>query len=172
MSTRYCVYCAALAESYWIFCQGCGKRLPGTSAGPNDERDERVAALWRQALHQMETNDLDLAEETASGLMDLGCDAGDLAALRGSIALRRARLEDALQLLDKALEESPNSPFVRLKRADYWRSIGISSRAIEEITEGLRHANSERSRDELRKVLDKLKRESRWNFSRASPWRR
>jgi predicted Zn-dependent protease len=172
MSPRYCVYCAAAAESDWIFCQGCGKRLPGTTAGPNDERDRRVAGLWRQALHEMETNDLDLAEKTATALMDLGCDAGDLAALRGSIALRQARLDDAKELFDKAVEESPLSPFVRLKRADYWLSIGISSRAIDELNEGLRHAESEPSRDELRKVLEKLKKDSRWNFSRASPWRR
>ena len=172
MSPRYCVYCAAAAEPEWVFCQGCGKRLPGTTAGANDERDSRVAALWRQALHEMETNDLALAEGTATTLMDLGCDAGDLAAMRGSIALRQARLDDAKELLDRALEESPLSPFVRLKRADYWLSIGITPRAVDELNEGLRHAESERSRDELRKVLEKLKKDSRWNFSRASPWRK
>jgi predicted Zn-dependent protease len=172
MSPRYCVYCAAAAESEWIFCQGCGKRLPGTSAGPNDERDELVAKAWQKALRHMETGDFDDAERVAGQLMDLGCDAGDHSALLGAIALRRTRIDEALEHLERAVEESPHSPFVRLKRADYWRVIGIPLKAIDELQEGLRHAESERVRNELRAVLAKLKKDSRWNFPRASPFSR
>jgi predicted Zn-dependent protease len=120
----------------------------------------------------METNDLDDAERVTSELMDLGCDAGDVSAMRGAICVRRTRLEDALELLDRALEESPTSPFVRLKRSEYWRVIGMPQKAIEELQEGLRHADSERVRNELREVLKKVKKDSRWNFSRASPFSR
>jgi hypothetical protein len=40
------------------------------------------------------------------------------------------------------------------------------------LQEGLRHADSERVRNELREVLKKVKKDSRWNFSRASPFSR
>lgn len=170
--SRYCPYCAAAAEADWTFCQACGRRLPSATAGAMDERDERVAEAWQRALRHMETGDFDDAERAASELMDMGCDAGDHAALLGSISLRRARLDEALEHLDRALAESPHSPYVRLKRSEYWRAIGMTPRAIDELTEGLRCAGSERVRNELRKVLDKLKKDSRWNFPRASPFSR
>ncbi len=169
MAARYCPYCAAAAESDWAFCQGCGRKLPAAAVGAMEGRDQQVADLWERALRHIETNDLDDAERSASELMDRGCDAGDVSALLGAIKLRRYKLDDSLELLDRALEESPLSPFVRLKRAEYWRVIGMPQRAIEEITEGLRRADSQRVRDELRRVLEKLKKDSRWNFSRASP---
>jgi predicted Zn-dependent protease len=172
MAARFCPYCASGAESDWAFCQGCGRRLPGAAAGAMDERDQHVADTWQRALRHMETNDLDDAERVTSELMDLGCDAGDVSAMRGAICLRRTRLEEALELLDRAVEESPMSPFVRLKRSEYWRVIGMPQKAIEEIQEGLRRADSERVRNELRAVLAKVKKDSRWNFPRASPFSR
>ena len=167
--TRYCPFCATAAESDWVFCQACARRLPAATTGPLDGRDAHVADAWQRALRHMETNDLEDAERVITQLTELGCDAGDLNAMRGSMALRRARLDTARELLDAAVEESPDSPFVRLKRAEYWRAIGIASKAIEEITEGLRHCESERVREDMRRTLEKLKKESRWNFSRASP---
>jgi predicted Zn-dependent protease len=172
MAPRFCPYCAAGAESDWAFCAGCGRRLPGTAAGAMDERDQLVADIWKRAMLQMETNELDDAARTASELMDLGCDAGDVSALRGSISLHRARLDEAIEFLDRALEESPMSPYVRLKRSEYWRAIGMSQNAIEELQEGLRRADSERVRNEIRAVLAKLRKDSRWNFTRASPFSR
>jgi predicted Zn-dependent protease len=172
MAARFCPYCASGAESDWAFCQGCGRRLPGAAAGAMDERDQHVADTWQRALRHMETNDLDDAERVTSELMDIGCDAGDVSAMRGAIQLRRSNLEEATALLDIAVEQSPHSPFVRLKRAEYWRAIGIPQKAIDEINEGLRHADSERVREELRRTLEKVRKESRWNFSRASPRRK
>ena len=167
---RYCPFCAAGAEPDWAFCQACGKRLPGAAAGAMDERDRAVAEAWQRAMRHMEMGDLDDAELAAGRLADLGCDAGDLAALSGSIALRRARIEEALELLDEALQKSPHSPYVHIKRAEYWKTLGMSQKAIDELQEGLRVAESERVRDELRKMLEKLKKDSRWNFARASPF--
>lgn len=172
MVARYCPFCAAPAESEWSFCQACGRALPGAAAGAMDTRDSRVAEAWQRALRHIETSDFDDAERVAGQLMDLGCDAGDHSALLGSISLRRARLDDALEHLDRAVQESPHSPFVRLKRAEYWKAIGIPQKAIDEVTEGLRHAESERVREELRRVLERLRKDSRWNFPRASPFKR
>jgi predicted Zn-dependent protease len=172
MTARYCPYCAAPAESDWLFCQACARRLPGAAAEAMDERDERVASRWQAAQRCMEIGDLDDAERIAGELMDLGCDGGDHAALLGAISLRRARVEEAQELLDSALELSPLSPFVRLKRAEYWRVTGLNDKAIAELHEALRHAQAERVREELRKVLDRLKKDSRWNFPRASPFSR
>jgi len=169
MSSRYCPYCAASAEGDWSFCQACGRKLPGTTSGAMEQRDERVADLWRKAMHCIELCDYDDAEAMAGELADVGCDSGDLAALRGAIALRQVRLEEAEELLDRAVQESPHSPFVRVKRAEYWKTLGMAPRAIEEVTEALRYAESERVRQELRVTLEKLKKDSRWNFSRASP---
>lgn len=170
--SRYCPFCASPAEADWLFCQACGRRLPGKMAGALDERDENVASTWQRALRHMETGDYDDAERAAAELMDLGCDAGDHAALLGAICLRRAKIDEALELLDRALEESPHSPFVRIKRAEYWRVIGLTPKAVEELQEGLRHAESERVREELRRILAKVKKYSRWNFPRASPFTR
>jgi predicted Zn-dependent protease len=169
---RYCPFCAAAAESDWIFCQSCGKRLPGATVGALDGRDDRIAETWQRALRHVETNDFEDALRVVDSLMDLGCDAGDVEALLGSISLRQARIDEAQEHFDRAVAESPYSPFVRLKRAEYWRAIGIPQRGIDELTEGLRHAESERVRDELRKVLEKMKKDSRWNFPRASPFSR
>lgn len=169
---RFCPHCSVPAEPDWNFCQACGRGLPGTAVGATDERDRRVADTWQRALLEMETGELDEAEQSTSELMDLGCDAGDVSALLASIMLRRARLDEALELLDRAVEESPMSPFVRLKRSEYWRVIGMPQKAIDELQEGLRRADSERVRNELRAVLAKVKRDSRWNFARASPFSR
>jgi hypothetical protein len=48
----------------------------------------------------------------------------------------------------------------------------MPQKAIEELQEGLRRADAERERDELRAVLAKVKKDSRWSFARASPFSR
>jgi predicted Zn-dependent protease len=169
---RYCPYCSAAAEAEWKFCQACGRALPTAAVGAMDRRDTRIADVWQRAMLDIETNDLDDAERATSELMDLGCDAGDVSALLASIKLRRAMIDEAFDLLERAVEESPMSPFVRLKRSEYWRIIGFPAKAIEELQEGLRRAESERVRNELRAVLAKVKKDSRWNFARASPFSR
>ena len=61
--SRFCPYCATPAESDWIFCQACGKRLPGPPrSGAMDKRDQAVAEAWRRALHHMEIGEVDAAE--------------------------------------------------------------------------------------------------------------
>ncbi|MEO8457578.1 MAG: hypothetical protein ABI559_07195 [Chloroflexota bacterium] len=169
---RFCPHCSAAAESDWRFCQACGKTLPGAVAGALDSRDQRVADVWKRAQLDLEMNDLEAAERTVSDLMDLGCDTGDVLALRAAISLRGAKMDEAIELLDRAVEESPMSPFVRLKRADYWRALGMNDLAIQELQEGMRRSDSERVRNDLRVVLAKLKKDSRWSFARASPFSR
>lgn len=166
MSGRFCPYCAAPAEADWVFCQACAKPLPGSERTPEDER---LSALWKRSSRQLEDGDLQGADVTVSQLMDLGCASADLSALQGAIALRRVQLNDAIDFLDRAVREAPDSPYVRLKRVEYWLAIGMANRAVEEVEAAIKAAESDAVRARLKAVLQKLKRDSRWNFARASP---
>ena len=110
MAGRFCPHCAAGAETDWAFCQACGRKLPAAVAGAMDQRDERIASIWVRAGRDIDAGDLGSAEGAAASLMDLGCDAGDVHALQGAIALRRGNVEESRALLDKAAEESPTPP--------------------------------------------------------------
>jgi len=170
MAARFCPHCAAGAEADWSFCQACGRRLPAAVSGALDQRDTRIASVWVRAGRDLDAGDLDAAEQAAAALMDLGCDAGDLHALSGAIALRRANLDEAQTLLDAALAESPYSPFVRMKRAEYWFAIGMTPKAKEEVQVALRYEDAPQVREQLQKLLERLKRDARWSFARASPF--
>lgn len=137
--SRYCPFCGQAVAVEWKHCPSCGKQLPAAETdsiniapvgeGSSNQLDERLD----KAVFHLRLDELDQAEDQLhSFLQDYPQNAQALALL-GSLYLRRYKIEEAKQYLNQALLLEPGSPFVRLKLAEYWISLGVPSRALDEM---------------------------------------
>jgi predicted Zn-dependent protease len=151
---RFCPFCGRPVSPEWQHCVACGGALATVIASGNEPskamtptvtespapRDER---RWNEALLRLKLGELEAAGKLLSDIVLATPRDARALALLGAVRLRQHRIEEAQAYLDKAVLMAPDSPFVRLKLAEYWLALGVPSRALAELDEAEAAANDD-----------------------------
>jgi predicted Zn-dependent protease len=147
------------------------------TAAPADYGPEEKNALtrlrnacWNRAVSYFRREQFDAAAGCISTLLE-ACPQDAMAhAFLGSIFIRLYRVDDAFQHLDLAAQIAPESPFVRMKMAEYWVALGVPARALEELKKAeLSAADNLPLYDSIRNFSREMRSKTRGNIDRTPP---
>jgi predicted Zn-dependent protease len=125
---------------------------------------------WNSAVSYFRRGQFESAAECITSLLQSCPEDAQAHAFLGSILLRRYQIDEAVKHLDKAIKIAPESPFVRMKMAEYWMALGIPGRALEELKQAELYAADDLTLyDKIHTLSKELQRKARGNIERTIP---
>ena len=160
---RFCASCGGERDATAAFCEYCGRAFAnGASPGPESNR------AWVEAQRYVAAGDLRSAARRLDTFETTAGVSADALALRAMIYLRSVQLDEARELLDRALTVDSQSAFVHLKNAEYWQALGVNARAREALLQArFLSVGDDVQWAQVGKLLQAFDTKARWSFARG-----